>query len=1799
MATYDSYGDGWQGNAFRLTNVNGEVTSSGPGTAADVSTTTECFDEIAAPYTLTLDFSSGSWPSEISWDLCGSVFHGNEGTNPVTISWSEIESAWAIDPGGTAAEDAVTTVTPTPAPTTTHVPTVSILPSLPPTDPAELRVIDVATFAELKSAVESAPGCPLARVRVQLLSEVRMRSSDTAVQIPAESCVDVVGVPEASRACPAPTSTSTVSPVPTGRDTATSTIVPSPVPDMCANGTSPLRISMSDTHGDGWQGAWWRLQSADGDVAFNGTLIDGARNVTFICLTDGCYSFEVTSGTWDHEIGFALMNGALSGGAPFALEYFHWSKEGGVATECAPTQAPSASRKPSIAPTSSPTNSKAPSYSATDVPTANPTAPPTFAAARGCSDIDGGAADPYGDGCAAYYGHFSWCGNYDDSDFSSNEMCCECGGGQQAETSWNPTSSPNPSSPPTQRPTFAFYGQTPESDVVQIIGNGDDRIFQADVEFTRFSLSNLLLARGYSETAGGAIGVLAGCGQLELTNCVMQSNHAGSSEYVSSVGGAMAVINGGLVVLRNVSFLHNWACAGGALYVSKGAHVQATDTLFRRNDAFGLTGDSGSGGAVDAYIDCELEFSKSRFENNTAMFLGGGLHIYATSRAKLFNVTTHGNFNTRGDGGAVFVQNGGVEVRDSEFYGDRTAGSGGAVFASNDVDVVLENVRFVNGAAGQNGGGLFFKGQDIYPATMTAKRLVFLGCTADASGGALYMYGQSTGSSIVDITGVIFDSNDAKVNGGAVQLDGTSLNLTNAAFRHNDAMHCGAMDVHGSTSRFQNITFYGNLARGHGGALCVGNEASPAHLTVHGLRFEKNWAEFGGAVKVDDASNVSTAQTVFKHNDASEDGGAIWCAGAAAVVLNHETQLQQNNAGGNGGAVELGEEGATLRTLGNVAFYQNAALGHGGAIHAGLGTAIEITAGCRPITFTARPSDGEDWAAINDTTLQIIAVQEHDPSSVLKECCSDAFGTSTATHFDGNTVLAAAESGSFQVEYCLRPGTYITDVSHPWGGDYGKRILLSAMASESGEAIFNQVVDRTYFEVVFETDKTVQFGENAAGGDGGGIWLGEDSILRTVRLSAVAKVAAGNGGFVHATQGWIEAVDVSLSQNIAGNDGGAVSLSLFAHASLGKARVRRNTAGRNGGAVSVATFSRLSAKHSTFSDNKATVHGGACSFENTKASSSSFVNCTLLRSSALTGNGGGLSIVNSALELEATRLLENKALSGHGGALASTEQKSTSATRTTIVRPSECTEVEIEIDWLSNRGSCAEEIQRGGISWSCDRFSQLTDSTYHTCHQLYHSATESAYLPSSTRGNCTGCSCNAALPVILDGQLVASPETYATIVDSELDWDGWSFHDGRDFNGKTMAVFARAQALSRETFCLSPGNYTFAAFDISTLPHDKPWWGGKYRLVVDGQPVAYSGLSTRRAMHNFTVTQNGKRGVQMMHNKAPLGGGGAVFWDEAVPANLDMATVQNCTALYGPATATDARSVALISKANTTTVVTSGQPMGRPLSVEMLDFYGQRVRSDGISTVLAEAASANAQRPVTLSGVTAMCQGGAASFDDLIIELEPNASASVTFSVPTLTDVAPAHALIEFRECPAGLVEDATTGGNVVCVLCDVKSYETEGRCIRCIEGMECDKAGQSLDEVILLPGYWRAGLTSSRVYRCSLGAVACPGDNKNTCMQNNGYCACGYGGPLCQECQESYFPAWSDSRCYACDRTRHHGSSAIVGSLILVIVVGLIVSAGKLAIDRYASAQYMFRAGKAFVKRMAKVRPLLSSQRN
>ena len=61
-----------------------------------------------------------------------------------------------------------------------------------------------------------------------------------------------------------------------------------------------------------------------------------------------------------------------------------------------------------------------------------------------CTDTDAGAVDVYGDDCSAYTDHPEYCGHVDDH-FSSEAMCCACGGGATASSALLPPSMHPPS----------------------------------------------------------------------------------------------------------------------------------------------------------------------------------------------------------------------------------------------------------------------------------------------------------------------------------------------------------------------------------------------------------------------------------------------------------------------------------------------------------------------------------------------------------------------------------------------------------------------------------------------------------------------------------------------------------------------------------------------------------------------------------------------------------------------------------------------------------------------------------------------------------------------------------------------------------------------------------------------------------------------------------------------------------------------------------------------------------------------------------------------------------------------------------------------------------------------------------------------------------------------------------------------------------------------------------------------------------------------------------------------------------
>lgn len=89
-----------------------------------------------------------------------------------------------------------------------------------------------------------------------------------------------------------------------------------------------LFLVMTDTFGDGWNGATWSLSDELGNQIESGTLDtapsgDGSSTGTdLMCVPDGCYTFDVGGGQFDSEINWTIaLDGDIieSGSAPYSL----------------------------------------------------------------------------------------------------------------------------------------------------------------------------------------------------------------------------------------------------------------------------------------------------------------------------------------------------------------------------------------------------------------------------------------------------------------------------------------------------------------------------------------------------------------------------------------------------------------------------------------------------------------------------------------------------------------------------------------------------------------------------------------------------------------------------------------------------------------------------------------------------------------------------------------------------------------------------------------------------------------------------------------------------------------------------------------------------------------------------------------------------------------------------------------------------------------------------------------------------------------------------------------------------------------------------------------------------------------------------------------------------------------------------------------------------------------------------------------------------------------------------------------
>lgn len=228
--------------------------------------------------------------------------------------------------------------------------------------------------------------------------------------------------------------------------------------------------------------------------------------------------------------------------------------------------------------------------------------------------------------------------------------------------------------------------------------------------------------------SGGAIGIIA-------SGLLIYDSQFIDNQAVDTTGGGIVRGYGGAIHLdgvwndfnpnanktiyvSNTRFEGNTAIRGGGAFgsvISDNAATKATfiNATFVNNEAKGVNGQYGQGGALYHIEDDEaggrnednFEIRGSTFAGNKALRQGGGVWVQILGRGRVVNSTFAANTTTAplnevGQGGAMMITKGVIDITSTTFANNHAAYQGGALHAggANDPDrvVTLSNTIFAN-----------------------------------------------------------------------------------------------------------------------------------------------------------------------------------------------------------------------------------------------------------------------------------------------------------------------------------------------------------------------------------------------------------------------------------------------------------------------------------------------------------------------------------------------------------------------------------------------------------------------------------------------------------------------------------------------------------------------------------------------------------------------------------------------------------------------------------------------------------------------------------------------------------------------------------------------------------------------------------------------------------------------------------------------------------------------------------------------------------------------------------------------
>ena len=450
-------------------------------------------------------------------------------------------------------------------------------------------------------------------------------------------------------------------------------------------------------------------------------------------------------------------------------------------------------------------------------------------------------------------------------------------------------------------------------------GYGGGAIFLDGKGAVRFG-KNAVIANNESYHYGGAIYSLGSVSMGE--GAIVRGNTT------SYMGGAIAV-TGALSLGTGSVVESNQAQAGGAVYST--GQVSATGTTFRKNVATSNYGGGiySAGGSI-VLVDSRMEENKAA--GGGAVLLAGGGTASVTDTTFAANTATNGGAffidkngmltTTSGEagsdagtlfegnsattnGGAVYVQNGAVDLGSGTRLQGNQAVKGGAIYALGGKDASAK-LTFADAVFGKNsgtyGGAVYSSASVGGTVNVAASDVVFEGNTA-TSGGAVYLGG--SGTSDIAFTDAVFKENQANTgNGGAIYsgISGSSnLAIADSSFEGNSAGYGGAVFNNGQLTTSGNVVFSGNRATYGGAVYNYFTSTTDGSLAFNGgARFTGNTASgLGGAIYNTRSITLNPGagqEIVFSGNTDSTGSNAIFMGDGSSLDITGDGKVVFDDA---------------------------------------------------------------------------------------------------------------------------------------------------------------------------------------------------------------------------------------------------------------------------------------------------------------------------------------------------------------------------------------------------------------------------------------------------------------------------------------------------------------------------------------------------------------------------------------------------------------------------------------------------------------------------------------------------------------------------------------------------------------------------------------------------------------------------------------------------------------------------------------------------------------------------------------